>query len=123
MDIAAIRAAHGGRTVLHQLFPRRAGRIESCRRHFQGGSEDAQLYVYEAATGKQIAGPIERAEYGASAWSGDSRLLYFIRLQKVAKGDEINKYKNPTVEVWDLKSPPRPVAGNGIGKDTDFDAR
>ena len=87
----------------------------------QGGSEDAQLNVYEAATGKQIAGPIDRAQFGATAWSDDSKMLYFIRLKKVAKGDEINKYKNVTVELWDLKSEPVAVARQGLGQDTDFD--
>ena len=121
VDIGAIRAAHGGEPYAINYFLPAPDGSKVAVGISQGGSEDAQLYVYEAATGKQIAGPIDRAEYGVSAWSGDSRLLYVIRLQKVAKGDEINKYKNVTVELWDLKSAPRPIAGKGIGKDTDFD--
>ena len=99
VDIGAIRAAHGGEPYSINYFLAAPDGSKVAVGISQGGSEDAQLYVYEAATGKQIAGPIERAEYGVSAWSGDSRLLYFIRLQKVAKGDEINKYKNVTVQA------------------------
>jgi prolyl oligopeptidase len=121
VDLAAIRAAHGGDLYAINYFLAAPDGSKVAVGISEGGSEDAQLYVYDATTGRQIAGPIERAEYGASAWSGDSTLLYFILLRKVAKGDEINKYKNATVEVWDLKSPPLSVAGNGIGNNTDFE--
>ena len=32
----------------------------------------------------RIAGPIDRAQFGATAWSDDSKTLYFIRLKKLA---------------------------------------
>jgi prolyl oligopeptidase len=120
VDLAAIRAAHGGEPYAINYFLAAPDGSKVAVGISQGGSEDARLYVYDAATGKQVAGPIDRAEYGTTAWSGDSGLLYFIRLRPLAKRDEINKYKNSTVDVWDLKSPPRPVAGNGIGTKTDF---
>ena len=121
VDIGAIRAAHGGEPFAINFFLPAPDGSKVAVGISQGGSEDAQLYVYDATSGKQIAGPIDRAEYGVSAWSGDSRLLYVNRLQKVAKGDEINKYKNVTVQLWDLKSAPLPIAGNGIGTDTAFE--
>jgi prolyl oligopeptidase len=120
VDIAAIGAAHGGKPYAINYFLAAPDGSKVAVGISEGGSEAAQLYVYDAAAGKQIAGPIERAEYGASAWSGDSKLLFFIQLRKFAKRDEINKYKNATVEVWDLNSPPHSVAGNGIGTHTDF---
>ena len=120
VDLGAIRAAHGGGLYSINYFLAAPDGSKVAVGISEGGSEAAQLYVYDAATGKQIAEPVDRAEYGASAWSGDSSLLFFIRLKKLIKGEEINKYKNPTVEVWDLKSPPRSVAGNGIGHGTDF---
>jgi prolyl oligopeptidase len=120
VDLEAIRAAHGGELYSINYFLATPDGSKVAVGISEGGSEDAQLYVYDAATGKQIAGPIERAEYGACAWSADSKLLYFIQLRKFAKGDEINKYKNPTVEVWDLKSSPRTVAGRGVGSNADF---
>ena len=46
--------------------------------------------------------------------SFDSR--YFIRLKQLSPGEaEVNKYKNATAQVWELKSDPVSVAGNGIG--------
>jgi prolyl oligopeptidase len=121
VDLGAIRAAHGGNLYSINYFLAAPDGSKVAVGISEGGSEDAHLYVYEAATGKEIAGPIERAEYGACAWSADSQLLYFIQLKKVAKGEEINKYKNPTVKAWDLKSPPRTVAGAGINKDIGFE--
>jgi prolyl oligopeptidase len=120
VDLAVIRAAHGGELYSINYFLAAPDGSKVAVGISEGGSEDAQLFVYDATTGKQIAGPIERAEYGACAWSADSKLLYFIQLKKVAKADEIDKYKNPTVEVWDLKSPQHTVAGSGIGKNTEF---
>jgi prolyl oligopeptidase len=121
VDIGAISAAHGGNPYAINWFLAAPDGSKVAVGISEGGSEDAQLYVYDTVTGKEIAGPIERAEYGACAWSGDSKLLYFIQLKKMAKGEEINKYKNPTVEAWDLKSPPLTVAGAGIGKNTAFE--
>ena len=51
-----------------------------------GGSEAASLFVYDAASGAQIAGPVDRAEFGATSWSADAKTLYFIRLKKLADG-------------------------------------
>ena len=121
VDLGAIRAAHGGEPYAINYFLAAPDGSKVAVGISEGGSEAAQLYVYDAASGKQIAEPIDRAEYGPTTWSGDSGLLYFIRLKKLLKGEEINKYKNPTVEVWDLKSPPHSVAGHGIGKNADFE--
>ena len=120
VDLDAIRAAHAGKLYSINYFLASPDGAKVAVGISEGGSEDAQLFVYDAVTGMQIAGPIERAEYGACAWSSESKLLYFIQLRKFAKGDEINKYKNATVQVWDLKSTPRPVAGHGIGTAADF---
>src|SRR6185437_6425525 len=80
----------------------------------QGGSEQASVTVYDAATGKPIAGPLDRADFGAQSWSGDSKILYFNRLKPLAKTDpEIEKYKDSNVEAWDLKHEPSRVLGNG----------
>ncbi|HEY1605861.1 MAG TPA: prolyl oligopeptidase family serine peptidase [Allosphingosinicella sp.] len=72
------------------------------------GSEAASVSVYDAATGKVIAGPLDRAEFGLQAWSADSHILYFNRLQKLAPGQSADdKYKASGIEAWDLESPPR----------------
>ena len=47
---------------------------------------------------QQIAGPLDRADFGAVAWSDDSIRLYFIRLKKLAPGEaDIDKYRNATL--------------------------
>ncbi len=121
VDVAAIRAAHGGKPYAINYFLASPDGAKVAAGISEGGSEAASLYVYDAASGKQIAGPVDRADFGATSWSTDSQLLYFIRLRQLAPGeDPINKYKNSTAEVWDLKSAPVPVAGNGIGDRTSF---
>ena len=121
VDIAAIRAAHGGKPYAINYFLASPDGSKVAVGVSEGGSEAAVLSVYDAATGKQIAGPVDRAEFGATAWTDDSRLLFFIRLKKLAPGEsQIDKYKNATADVWDLKAQPVPVAGNGIGKGTSF---
>jgi prolyl oligopeptidase len=116
VDIAAIRAAHGGKPYAINYFLASPDGAKVGAGISAGGSEEASLFVYEAATGRQIAGPIDRAQFGTTSWSSDSKLLYFIRLKQLAPGEAaINKYKNATAQVWDLKSEPISVAGNGIG--------
>ena len=48
-----------------------------------GGSEDAALYVFDAASGKQIGDPVPRVEFatagGDMAWTGDERGFYYTR--------------------------------------------
>ncbi len=121
VDIAALRAAHDGKPYAINYFLASPDGAKVAVGISQGGSEAAEISVYDAATGKVIAGPIDRADEGATAWSADSKTVFFIRLKKLAAGeDEINKYKNPTVDAWDLSSDPVAVAGNGIGTGTTF---
>ena len=48
-----------------------------------GGSEDAALYVFDVASGKQIGEPVSRVQFatagGDMAWSGDGRGFYYTR--------------------------------------------
>lgn len=121
VNVDAIRAAHGGTPYAMNYFLASPDGTKVAAGISQGGSEAASLFVYDAATGKQIAGPIDRADFGTTSWSDDSRLLYFIRLKQLAPGEgAINKYKNATAQVWNLKSAPVTVAGNGIGAGTSF---
>ncbi|MGI8840845.1 MAG: prolyl oligopeptidase family serine peptidase [Caulobacteraceae bacterium] len=74
-----------------------------------GGSEAAQLFVYDAATGAQIAGPVDRTDFGGLSWSDDGKTLFFLRLQKT--DNPRFKYFNITDQVWNLKDAPRDVLG------------
>ncbi len=48
-----------------------------------GGSEDASLYVFDVATGKQIGDPVPRVQFatagGDMAWTGDGKGFYYTR--------------------------------------------
>ncbi|HEY1630084.1 MAG TPA: prolyl oligopeptidase family serine peptidase [Rhizomicrobium sp.] len=82
------------------------------------GTEAASVSVYDAKTGAVIAGPIDRAEFGLQAWSDDSRVLYFNRLQQLAPGQSPNdKYNASGIWAWgpDLHDSPRPVIVSGSG--------
>jgi prolyl oligopeptidase len=87
----------------------------------QGGSEAASLFVFEAVTGKQLAGPLERADPGFVAWSEDSKKLYFPRLKKLAPTEEeIEKYRNPTLVTWDMRTEPVAFLGATVGRGPAF---
>ena len=128
VDVAALRAANGGKPLAINYFLASPDGGKVAVGISEGGSEDAVLTVYDAARGAKIAGPVDRAQFGATAWSDDSKILYFVRLKKLAAGDApTEKYKDATADSWDLKSEPRAVLGATVGhgpafKPTEFPA-
>ena len=69
------------------------------------GSEDAALHVIDG-TGKALAGPISRANYGGVSWAGDGRRLLFNRLQAMTPGlPETEKFQRSQVLLWDTSQP------------------
>ena len=116
VDVAALRKAQGGQPFAITYFRASPDGAKVAVGIARGGSEDAALTVYDAVSGKQIAGPIDRARFGVTAWSEDSKILYFIRLKKLAASDPLtDTYKDTTADAWDLKSEPVPVLGAAIG--------
>jgi prolyl oligopeptidase len=121
VDVAALRAANGGKPYAINYFLASPDGGKVAVGVSEGGSEDAVLNVYDAAGGKKIAGPIDRAQFGATSWSDDSKILYFIRLQKLeAAAAPTDKYKNATADSWDLKSEPVALLGAGVGHGPEF---
>jgi prolyl oligopeptidase len=121
VDVAALRAANGGKPYAINYFLASPDGGKVAVGVSEGGSEDAVLSVYDAAGGKKIAGPIDRAQFGATSWSDDSKILYFIRLQKLeAAAAPTDKYKNATADSWDLKSEPVALLGAGVGHGPEF---
>src|SRR5215469_1442770 len=115
VDVAALRASHGGKPFAINYFLASPDGAKVAVGVSEGGSEDASLTVYDAATGKAIAGPIDRAQFGATGWTDDSNVLYFNRLKKLAATDAgTEKYKDSTADAWDLKSDPVPVIGSTV---------
>jgi len=114
VDIAGLRAKNGNKPYAINYFTASPDGAKVAVGISQGGSEQASVTVYDAATGSAIAGPLDRADFGAQSWSGDSKILYFNRLKPLAKTEpEIEKYKDSNVEAWDLKHEPVRVLGNG----------
>jgi prolyl oligopeptidase len=121
VDVAALRAANGGKPYAINYFLASPDGGKVAVGISEGGSEDAVLTVYDAAGGQKIAGPIDRAQFGATSWSDDSKILYFIRLHKLeATAPPTDKYKNATADSWDLKSEPVALLGAGLGHGPKF---
>ncbi|HEV7159458.1 MAG TPA: prolyl oligopeptidase family serine peptidase [Caulobacteraceae bacterium] len=121
VDMAALRAQHGGAPMaINYALPSYDGSKVAVGIS-SGGSEAAKLFVYDAASGAQIAGPIDRADFGPTSWSLDSSTLYFIRLKKLGPSDPgTEKYRDASLETWDLKSEPAPIYGSTTGHGPDF---
>lgn len=116
VDVAALRAANGGKPFAINYILASPDGSKVAAGISEGGSEDASLTVYDATSGKQIAGPIDRAQFGATAWTDDSKTLYFNRLKKLAPTDApTEKYKDSTADSWDLKAEPVHVLGSALG--------
>ncbi len=121
VDVAALRAAHRGVPYAINYFVASPDGSKVAAGISQGGSEAASIFVYAAATGRQIAGPIDRADPGYVAWSKDSGSLYFPRLKKLSAGEaDTEKYRNATLVSWDLKSQPVGLLGSSVGHDPSF---
>jgi prolyl oligopeptidase len=121
VDVAALRVAHGGTPYAINYFFVSPDGSKVAAGISQGGSEAASIFVYDTATSKQIAGPLDRADPGFVAWSDDSSSLYFTRLKKLAPGEaDIEKYRNTTLVSWDLKSEPVGVLGSTVGHGPSF---
>lgn len=115
VDVAAIRAAHGGEPFAINYFTPSNDGTKVAVGISQGGSEDASLYVYDVASGKPVAGPVPNAQFGAISWlPGDNKLFVNLLTPLKAGEAETDKYKNSNAYVWDLKSAPEPVLGPGV---------
>jgi prolyl oligopeptidase len=122
VDVAALRAAHGGEPYAINFFQASYDGAKVAVGISAGGSEDASTYVYDPATGKQVAGPVDRTQFGVLAWSQDGNTLYLNRLYKMKPSDPTTqKYQNSTVEAWDLKSGFTPTLGTSVGHGPHFE--
>ena len=115
IDTAALIKAHGGTPqAIDWIQPSRAGPKVAVGIS-ASGSEDSLMTVLDTASGRTIAGPIDRAQFGGVDWAEDGKSLTFIRLQAMGAGmAPTEKYRNLAAEWWDLKSEPRPLLGPAI---------
>jgi prolyl oligopeptidase len=121
IDIGAWSARNGGKPHAIDFFLAAPDGSKVAAGISAGGSEASSLFVFDAATGTQIAGPIDRADFGATAWSEDARTLYFIRLKALAPGNaDVERYLDATLNAWDLVSVPVPILGSTLGRGPAF---
>jgi prolyl oligopeptidase len=118
IDIAKVMASHGGKPYAINYVLAAPDGSKIAAGLSEGGSEEASISVYDAGTGARIAGPIDRAQFGATSWSTDSKTLYFIRLKLLKPTDPgTEKYRDAMLVGWKLKSEPvalyGPLASNG----------
>jgi prolyl oligopeptidase len=116
VDVGALRTMNGGKPYAVNWFLASPDGGKVAVGVSEGGSENASMTIYDAATGKAVAGPIDRVRFGATAWSNDSATVYFNRLQQMKPGAaETDTYKNSTLYGWDLKDAPFVVLGTSAG--------
>lgn len=109
IDMTAYIAAHDGvPQAIDYYAPSRDGKRVAVGIS-SSGSENSAISVIDTATGKTLAGPIDRAQFGNVAWLDDSSGLFFSRRQN--SNDESLKYLNSTVEFWDFRGEPEIVVG------------
>src|SRR4051794_14876914 len=115
VDVAAIRAAKGGEPFAINYFTPSNDGTKIAVGISQGGSEDADLWVYDSATGARIAGPLPKAQVGVIGWAPDDRTLFTNLLQTLKSGEpQTDKYSYSKEYVWDLKGAPVPILGPGV---------
>jgi prolyl oligopeptidase len=116
VDVSALRARHGGAPMAINYMLAAPDGSKVAAGISEGGSEAASLFVYDAKTGAQIAGPVDRAEFGATAWSDDAKTLYFVRLKALKPGEPgTEKYRDPSLDAWNLTGAPVPLFGATAG--------
>ena len=115
VDVDALRKQHGGKPYAINWFLPSTDGGKVAVGVSEGGSENASMTVYDVATGKAIAGPIDRARFGATSWSNDSKTVYFNRLAKLKPGAPgTDTYKNSTLYAWNLKGEPVALLGTQV---------
>jgi prolyl oligopeptidase len=121
VDVAAIRAANGGEPFAINYFAASNDGSKVAVGISQGGSEDASLWVYDAASGGRIAGPIPNAQFGVVNWAPDDKSLFVNLLTPLKPGQaETDKYSYSKDYAWDLKGEPVPVLGLGVSPAVSF---
>lgn len=117
VDTAALIKASGGTPHAIDYFAPAPDGSKVAVGISTGGSEASELSVVDAATGRTIAGPIDRAQWGGVQWTDDGAGLTFSRLQKLGpNAPGTDKYKNITADYWDLTGDTVPLVGRTIGK-------
>lgn len=121
VDVDALRAAQGGEPYAINWFLAAPDGSKVAVGVSAGGSENASMIVYDAVTGNAIASPIDRVRIGATAWSTDSKTVYYNQLAELEPGAPgTDTYKNSTLYGWNLSGTPFAVLGTSAGRGPEF---
>jgi prolyl oligopeptidase len=117
VDTAALIKAAGGTPQAIDYFQTTRDGTQVAVGISAGGSENSQISVLDAATGRTLAGPIDRAQFGSPAWLDDGSGLFFVRMQELHPGSKpTDKYLNSGSWFWTTRAPPVEVAGAASGR-------
>jgi len=98
-DPEALKKQTGKPHAINYYLPSPDGRLVAVGVS-AGGSEDAAMRVIDTRTLKQRGPEISRVQSGATAWSPDSRELYFHRMQPLLPGmPKTEKYQRSSAAV------------------------
>lgn len=88
-----------------------------------GGSENANLYVIDAATGAVLEGPIDRARWGPAQWLPDGSGFIYTRLQKLGPdADRQETFQRSIVfhhRLGTAENEDRPIFGIGVNPEVE----
>jgi prolyl oligopeptidase len=73
-----------------------------------GGSENSEIRIVEAATGRVLPDRIERANFGGIAWRPDGKSFFYVQLPKLAAdAAATERYRNVRTYLHTLGSDPQ----------------
>jgi len=122
IDVAALIKAAGGEPQAIDYYQTAPDGTQVAVGISAGGSENSKISVLDVASGKTVAGPIDRAQFGAPSWLDDGSGLFFVRLQELKPGAKpSDKYLNAGTWFWTLKAPPTQVVGTLVHKGPNTD--
>lgn len=123
IDTAALMRTHGGTPYAIDWIAPSLDGGKIAVGISSGGSENSAMTVLDSATGRELAGPVDRAQVGGVNWLPDGSGLFFSRLQKLGPDARpTDKYQNITADFWDLKGETQPLVGPSLGKGPITDA-
>ena len=122
IDVAALIKAAGGMPQAIDYYQAAPDGTRVAVGISAGGSENSSISVLDVASGRTVAGPIERAQFGSPSWLDDGSALFFVRLQELGPNSKpTDKYLNAGTWFWTLSAPPTQVVGTTVHKGPNTD--
>ena len=121
MDVAALRSANGGKPYAINYFLASPDGGKVAVGISEGRLGECGLSSMRPRGGTKVAGPIDRAEFGATSWSDDSQDSLLRPSEKTrAKRCADREIPGLDCRSWDLKSEPVAILGSTVGHGPEF---